>query len=112
VSSALSFIGGSHRRKSAACTIKLAISLVYPSGKKGGNFLVQMIAFVTPRGRGKGRLVASYEQCCGSGSTSSSHVFGPPGSGSGSTSQRYGSRSGSFYHHAKIVRKTLIPTIL
>jgi hypothetical protein len=36
------------------------------------------------------------------------HVFGPPGSGS--TSQRYG--SGSFYHHAKIVRKTLVPTIL
>jgi hypothetical protein len=32
------------------------------------------------------------------------HVFGP--SGSGSTSQRYG--SGSFYHYAKIVRKTLI----
>jgi hypothetical protein len=30
------------------------------------------------------------------------HVFGPPGSGS--TSQRYGSVSGSFYHHAKIVR--------
>jgi hypothetical protein len=27
------------------------------------------------------------------------HVFGPLG-------------SGSFYHHAKIVRKTLIPTIL
>jgi hypothetical protein len=40
------------------------------------------------------------------------HVFGPPVSGSGSTSQRYGSGSGSFYHHAKIVRKTLIPTIL
>ncbi len=44
------------------------------------------------------------------------HVFGPPGSGSGSTSQRYGSGScsgsGSFYHHAKIVRKTLIPTSL
>ena len=40
------------------------------------------------------------------------HVFGPPGSGS--TSQRYGSGSGSgtFYHHAKIVRKTLIPSIL
>ncbi len=36
-------------------------------------------------------------------------VFGPPESGSGSTSQRYG--SGSFYHQAKIVRKTLIPTI-
>ncbi len=40
------------------------------------------------------------------------HVFWPPGSGS--TSQRYGSGSGSvsFYHNAKIVRKTLIPTIL
>ncbi len=38
------------------------------------------------------------------------HVFGPPGSGSGSTSQRYG--SGSIYQHAKIVRKTLIPSIL
>jgi hypothetical protein len=38
------------------------------------------------------------------------HVFGPPGSGS--TSRRYGSGSGSVYHHAKIVRKTLIPTIL
>ncbi len=38
------------------------------------------------------------------------HVLGPPGSRS--TSQRYGSESGSFYHHAKIVRKTLIPTIL
>jgi hypothetical protein len=33
------------------------------------------------------------------------HIFGPPGSGSGSG-------SGSFYHPAKIVRKTLIPTIL
>ncbi len=38
------------------------------------------------------------------------HVFGPPGSGS--TSQRYGSGFGSFYHHAKIVRITLIPNIL
>ncbi len=36
------------------------------------------------------------------------HVFGHPGSGS--TSQRYG--SGSFYYQAKIVRKTLIPTVL
>ncbi len=34
-------------------------------------------------------------------------VFGPPGSGSGSCSG-----SGSFYHHAKIIRKTLIPTFL
>ncbi len=38
------------------------------------------------------------------------HVFGPPGSGSRSISQRYG--SDSFYHQEKIVRKTLIPTVL
>ncbi len=38
------------------------------------------------------------------------HVSGPPGSRSGSTSQKYG--SGSFYHRAKIVRKTLIFTVL
>ncbi len=36
------------------------------------------------------------------------HVFGPPGSGS--ISQRYG--SGSTNQQAKIVRKTLIPTVL
>ncbi len=42
-------------------------------------------------------------------------VFGPPGSGSGSISQRYRSGSGSeyrsFFHQVKIVRKTLIPTV-
>jgi hypothetical protein len=38
------------------------------------------------------------------------NVFGPPGSGS--ISQRCGSGSGSFYHQAKIVRKTLILTVL
>jgi hypothetical protein len=36
------------------------------------------------------------------------YVFEPPGSGS--VSQRYG--YGSFYHQAKIVRKTLIPAVL
>ncbi len=40
------------------------------------------------------------------------YVFGPPGFGSGSISQKYGSGSGSFCHQAKIVRKTLIPTAL
>jgi hypothetical protein len=35
------------------------------------------------------------------------HVLEP--SGSGSISQRCG--SGSFYHQAKVVRKTLIPTV-
>jgi hypothetical protein len=43
------------------------------------------------------------------------HVFGPPGSGSigqrSGSGSGFGSGSGSFYHHAKIVRKTLIPTI-
>ncbi len=45
---------------------------------------------------------------CVAGSVPDSHVFGPPWSGS--ISQRYG--SGSFYHQAKIVRKTSIPTVL
>jgi hypothetical protein len=40
------------------------------------------------------------------------HVFGPPGSGSGSISQRYESGSGSFYQQAKLIKKTLIPTAL
>jgi hypothetical protein len=38
-------------------------------------------------------------------------VFGPPGSGSGSISERSGSGSVSFYHQAKIVRKALIPAV-
>jgi hypothetical protein len=42
--------------------------------------------------------------------SSDPYVFGPPGSGSGSISQRYG--SAFFYHQAKIVRKTMIPTVL
>jgi hypothetical protein len=37
-----------------------------------------------------------------------SYVFGPLGSGP--VSQMYG--SGSFYHQAKIVRKSFIPTVL
>ncbi len=44
------------------------------------------------------------------------YVFGPPGSGSESISQRHGSGTGSgsesFYHHANIARKTLIPTFM
>jgi hypothetical protein len=38
------------------------------------------------------------------------HVVRPPGSRSGSISQRY--RSGSFYQQAKILRKNLIPAVL
>ena len=54
-------------------------------------------------------------QCCGSDPNPDPdppdpHVFGPPRSGS--ISQSYGSGSGSFYNHGKIVRKILIPTIL
>jgi hypothetical protein len=47
-----------------------------------------------------------------------SRVFGPPGSGYGPISQRYGSGSDSgsgsrsFYHQAKLVRKTKISTFL
>jgi hypothetical protein len=43
--------------------------------------------------------------CCGCGT--GSVIFGPPGSGSGSISQKYISKSGSFYHQAKIIRQTL-----
>ncbi len=39
-------------------------------------------------------------------------VFGPPGPGPGSVSQRYRSGSESFYHQAKKLGKTLIPTVL
>jgi hypothetical protein len=41
---------------------------------------------------------------------SDTYVFRHSGFGSRSICQRYG--SGSFYHQAKIVRKTLIPTVL
>ncbi len=55
-------------------------------------------------------VLKTWNQCSGSGST----FFGPPGSGT--TSRRYGSwsgsGSGSFYHQAKIVRKTRILTVL
>ncbi len=40
------------------------------------------------------------------------HVFGPPGTESGTISRMYGSGSGSFNQQAKKVRKTLIPTAL
>ncbi len=40
------------------------------------------------------------------------YVLGPPGFPSGSVSHQYGSGSGSYYHLAKIVRKTLISTVL
>ncbi len=39
-------------------------------------------------------------------------VFGPPGSGSISQRYRSGSGFGSFYHYAKIIRKTLISAVL
>ncbi len=45
-----------------------------------------------------------------SGADPDPYVLGPPGSGSGFISTRYG--SGSFYNQAEIVRKTLIPTVL
>ncbi len=40
------------------------------------------------------------------------YVFGPPGSGSISTRYESGSSCGSFYNQAKMVRKTLISTVL
>ncbi len=51
--------GSSHRRKSAVCPkfdLVLAVSLAYPSGEEGGNFLVQMIStdLLSRRVRGAG----------------------------------------------------------
>ncbi len=40
------------------------------------------------------------------------YVFGPPGSASGSVCHKYVSGSGPFHHQAKIVRKSLISTVL
>ncbi len=56
-----------------------------------------------PKSTGFPKFEAAQKQCSGSGSTGSK-CFGSPGSGF--TSQMYGSGSGSFYHQAKIVRKT------
>ncbi len=51
-------------------------------------------------------------QCCGSGSgPKDPYVFGPHGSGS-ITVVRHTYVPGSFHHQSKIVRKTLIPTVL
>jgi hypothetical protein len=44
--------------------------------------------------------------------SSGTYVFGSPGAASFSRRYGSGSGSGSFYHPAKIVRKTLISTVL
>jgi hypothetical protein len=78
--------------------------------------------------REQASLIHGYKQRCGSESRSVGSIcFGPPGSGTVSGSvpllmdpdpdpggpKTYGSNgSGSFYHQAKIVRKTLTPTVL
>jgi len=45
--------GSSHRCKSAACPKSLAVSLTYPNGEEGANFLVQMIFYLPPSPWGK-----------------------------------------------------------
>jgi len=62
-------------------------------------------------------IPSSPQQCYGSGSGSIGSVcFGHPGSASGSVSHKYGSGSGfgsgSFHHQAKIVRITLISSVM
>jgi hypothetical protein len=56
--------------------------------------------------------VSQYSSLLSSVADPDPYVFGPPGSGF--ISQRFGSGSGSgsFYHQAKIVRKSLVPTAL
>ncbi len=48
------------------------------------------------------RVSISYQQCCGSGCIWASRIH------IRTVSHKYGSDSGSFHHHAKLIRKTLI----
>jgi hypothetical protein len=79
-------------------TLYFAVSTNRRSAKKGILYGFFLCCPVSMTSHWKGLL---YGEECGSGSESGSTCFGPPGSG-----------SGSFYYHAKIARKTLIPTIL
>ncbi len=55
-------------------------------------------------------LSLGFHRCCGSGSVGM--FLGPSRSASGSVSHKYGSGSEFFHHQAKIVRITLISTVL
>jgi hypothetical protein len=129
VSSALSFIGGVHigaRALHVLCLIWFGwIARIYPGGE-GGNFLAQMISTCLPshRGReeegGRGRHhvcvvwggggVKELWHCNVEWSLKESHPCEVLRMILGLVSTKNGSGSGSFYHQAKIVRKTLIPT--
>ncbi len=117
---------GSCYTKSLSCfpvpvpfTVLGIVSVLFrKDGWRAGEDSVHLHA--KPRGRYRGWPYSEHPgggvRGCGTvwpaipGSVADPHVFGPPGSGS--IIQRYGSWSGSFYHHANIVRKTLIVTIL
>jgi hypothetical protein len=57
-------------------------------------------------------VAEALSQNANSENLSDPYSFRLPVSRSGSISQRYGSGSRSFDYHAKIVRKTWIPTVL
>jgi hypothetical protein len=71
---------------------------------------VLLLTVGTSRGQTVLTLPPAHRGCCTGVADPDPYVFGPPGSGSGFISRRYG--SGSSYHQAKLVRKRLIPTVL
>ncbi len=90
------------KKKFQPGTMKYSLHKQAQASLNSGINLRQVVKL--PKVSRRGRISA--DQCCGSGSV----CFGPPGSASRSVSHKYG--SGSFHHPAKIVRKTLISTVL
>jgi hypothetical protein len=76
---------------------QLALHYLAQGEGQGGGLASLPLVDINARSPNKGlQHAVSDRQCCGSGSESGSgspdpHYFGPPGSGSGSNSQRYGS---------------------
>jgi hypothetical protein len=76
------YMGSSHRRKSAACPkfdMVLAISLAYPSGEEGVNFLVQMISTClrnNQRGGGSAPCAIAEGGRCNSSRLAYVHMYG------------------------------------
>ncbi len=115
ISLALLFIAGfisAQERCISKILYGLAVSLAYLSGGGGGSFPPPNDFYTClPSRRGRGVGVGTLWSS-GADPDPDPHVFGPPGFGSISLRYGSGSGSGSFFHQAKKVRKTLIPTAL
>jgi hypothetical protein len=82
--------------------VSVAIIIFVAFLESGASILSQMPSILLLKSWRRVKRVRKQHLCSYQCSGSGSYVFGPPGSGSG---------SGSFYHQAKIVRKTLIPAV-